>query len=120
MFLRQLPRLEGMAFVWQEPIAAVFHMKNTLIPLDIAFWDENMRIVDILHMMPCEEDPCPLYRPRHRFVGAVELNERVLRSEGVQLGDVVTLRAGQPDQQRCQRPGLMSSSAERGPQVPAW
>jgi uncharacterized membrane protein (UPF0127 family) len=35
-----LGALDGMAFVWPEPTSGGFWMKDTLIPLSIAFWDE--------------------------------------------------------------------------------
>jgi uncharacterized membrane protein (UPF0127 family) len=36
-------------------------MKDTLIPLDIAFFDGDGRLVGGLTMTPCEADPCPSY-----------------------------------------------------------
>jgi uncharacterized membrane protein (UPF0127 family) len=65
-------------------------MKNTLIPLDIAFWNDDERIVDIFTMEPCRKDPCPLYTPTHDYVAAVEMNAGVLRSSGIKIGDIVT------------------------------
>src|ERR1051325_9356737 len=46
----------GMAFVFDGPTAAGFWMKDTSIPLDIAFWGRGGRIVAILHMTPCPGD----------------------------------------------------------------
>jgi uncharacterized membrane protein (UPF0127 family) len=62
-------------------------MKNTLIPLDIAFWDTEGVIVDILEMHPCREDPCPLYTPGKRYVGAVEANVGIMARHNVAIGD---------------------------------
>ncbi len=91
MFVESLPTLEGMAFIWDEPGNRAFHMKDTLIPLDIAFWDENMRIINIIQMQPCRADPCPVHRSSRPAVGAVEVNQGLFGSEGVRVGDVVTL-----------------------------
>lgn len=79
----------GMAFVWDDPIAAVFWMKDTVIPLDIAFWDADGRIVAILTMRPCTADPCPTYDPGTSVLGALEVNAGELAAAGVRTGDVV-------------------------------
>ncbi len=52
---------EGMVFLFDGPTDGSFWMKDTLIPLSIAFWDEDGRIVGIRDMDPCTEDPCPTY-----------------------------------------------------------
>lgn len=66
-------------------------MQDTLIPLDIAFWDQNNVIVDILQMTPCRSKPCPPYTPRTDYVGAVEMNSGLLADSSVKAGDVVTI-----------------------------
>jgi uncharacterized protein len=92
MNVRQLPAMAGMAFLFPGPIQSPFNMMNTLIPLDIAFWDEGMRIVEILHMNPCERHPCQTYTPSHRYIGALEVNQGLLESKGIRVGDRVALR----------------------------
>ncbi|HEU5225764.1 MAG TPA: DUF192 domain-containing protein [Actinomycetota bacterium] len=82
---------DGMAFVWQEPLVSTFWMKDTLIPLSIAFWDDDGRIISILDMDPCTEDPCPTYGPDEPFVGAVEVDRGTFERDGVALGDRVHL-----------------------------
>ncbi|HEX2258792.1 MAG TPA: DUF192 domain-containing protein [Actinomycetota bacterium] len=91
MNVRDLPPTAGMVFLFQAPARSSFHMKDTLIPLDIAFWDERMVIVDILQMVPCEQDPCQIYTPSHDYVAALEVNRGLLASKGVRLGDRVML-----------------------------
>ena len=58
MGIESLPTDEGMAFVFEEPVDSTFWMKDTLIPLSIAFVDEDGRVIDVLDMEPCEADPC--------------------------------------------------------------
>ena len=82
---------DGMAFVWEEPVVSSFWMKDTLIPLSIAFWDDAGRIISILDMDPCTEDPCPSYGPDEPFVGAVEVDRGALEERGVTVGDRVEL-----------------------------
>lgn len=84
----------GMAFLWDQPIEARFWMKDTLIPLQVAFWDTAGRIVGLIEMTPCEADPCPTYGPDEAFVGAVEANTGWFTSHGVAVGDTVELDAG--------------------------
>jgi uncharacterized membrane protein (UPF0127 family) len=82
---------DGMAFVWDEPVQATFWMKDTLIPLSIAFWDDQGRIISILDMDPCTGDPCPSYGPHEPFVGAVEVGRGTFAMRGVAVGDTVEL-----------------------------
>jgi len=82
---------DGMAFLWEEPVVSSFWMKDTLIPLSIAFWDDAGRIISILDMDPCTVDPCPSFGPDEPFVGAVEVDRGTLEERGVTVGDRVEL-----------------------------
>ena len=81
----------GMVFLLPAPSDRGFWMKNTLIPLDIAFWDQRERIVAVLQMTPCRSDPCPVYEPGEEYVGAVETNEGFFARHGIGPGDLVSL-----------------------------
>lgn len=52
MFRNELPDNEGMLFIFEEEGIRSFWMQNTFIPLDIAFLDRTLTIVDIQQMMP--------------------------------------------------------------------
>jgi len=86
-----LGRNAGMAFLFDAPTRDAFWMKDTLIPLSIAFWDRQGRIVAIFDMQPCTADPCPTYRPDVPYVGAVEVNLGFFQEHGVKVGNVVEL-----------------------------
>lgn len=70
----------GMLFVFPTPTREQFWMKNTLIPLTIAFIDSNWHIVEILEMPvapdPTSDDPSkfPLYGPHRPYRYAIEVN----------------------------------------------
>lgn len=52
MHRKHLPKDQGMLFKFQSPTFASFWMKNTYIPLDIAFIDSNGKILQIESMSP--------------------------------------------------------------------
>jgi uncharacterized membrane protein (UPF0127 family) len=93
MGIRHLPADQGMAFVWPEPVVGTFWMKDTLIPLSIAFVDERGRVIDVLDMQPCEADPCPTYGVDEPYLLAVEANLGWFDDHGVEAGDRAELRA---------------------------
>jgi uncharacterized protein len=81
----------GMVFLVPEPTDGSFWMKDTLIPLSVAFWDREGRIFRILDMEPCREEPCRLYEPGGPWLGAVEVNQGFFEDRGVEVGDRVRL-----------------------------
>jgi uncharacterized membrane protein (UPF0127 family) len=91
MGVRNLDPDAGMAFLLDRPTEGSFWMKDTLIPLAIAFWGPDGLILDIQEMTPCRTDPCPLYSPDAPFVGAVEANRGFFAANGVLPGDRVQL-----------------------------
>lgn len=63
MHRSELPAGEGMLFVFPDDKARQFWMKNTLLPLDILFFDRKGHLVSMAsHAMPCTADPCQIYR----------------------------------------------------------
>jgi uncharacterized membrane protein (UPF0127 family) len=91
--VRNLPANGGMAFVYERPVRPRFWMKDTLIPLSIAFWGPDGRIVGIRSMPPCHADPCPTYGSPAPIVGALEVNSGFFGEHGVEVGDRVDLRS---------------------------
>lgn len=71
------------------PVTTRFWMKDTLIPLSIAFWDANGRIVAIRDMVPCTADPCATYGAPAPYVAALEVNRGFFQAHGVTVGDRV-------------------------------
>jgi uncharacterized protein len=87
-----LPADAGMLFVYPGPTEGAYWMKDTLIPLSIAFYDVDGTILRILDMEPCRRDPCPVYDPGVRYGGALEVNQGAFERWGVREGDHLELR----------------------------
>ena len=84
-----LPADRGMLFDFQEPTQAGFWMKNTLIPLSIAFVDGDGTIVHIEDMQPETEDIHASPKP-YRY--AIEVNQGWYAAHGISAGDRVGVR----------------------------
>ena len=95
MFRHDLERIGGMVFLFPEGTEGGFWMKNTFIPLSIAFFDERGRILRILDMEPCPGDPCPVYDPGVPYHGALEVERGMYERWGIERGDRIrVVRAG--------------------------
>ena len=68
-------------------------MKNTLIPLDIAFYGARGTILRIFTMQPCRREPCRIYDPNVAYRGALEVNAGSFRRWRVRAGDRIAVRA---------------------------
>jgi uncharacterized membrane protein (UPF0127 family) len=89
---RTLAPRAGMAFLWPGEVRGRFWMKDTSIPLSIAFWDRRGRILKILDMAPCPKPPCPVYDPKIAFSGALEVNRGAFRRWGAHPGSAIRIR----------------------------
>lgn len=82
---------DGMLFVFPQSTMGGFWMKNTLVPLTIAFFDANGKRVRKLRMTPCRSDPCRIYEPGRRYRFALELRAGDPR-KAAKLGPLRELR----------------------------
>ena len=87
MYRRQMPEDEGMLFVFEYPQPLSFWMKNTYLPLDIAFVARDGSILNILRMKPLDEDP--RYLSQGPALYAIEANAGWFQSQGIKAGDKV-------------------------------
>jgi uncharacterized membrane protein (UPF0127 family) len=76
----------GMLFVFERPEALSFWMKNTHIPLSIAFIDANGRILNIEDMAPQTETT---HRSRGPGLYALEMRKGWFAERGIRAGDRV-------------------------------
>jgi len=65
--------LDGMVFVLPKPSGGRFWMKDTLIPLDIAFFATDGSLLGVRKMEPCIADPCPKYGVEGLWQWAIEV-----------------------------------------------
>jgi uncharacterized membrane protein (UPF0127 family) len=78
----------GMLFVFPDTSTRAFWMKNTLIPLDILYFDANRRLVSMQwDVPPCRTDPCPLYPSNAPARYVLELSAGMTRRIGAKMGD---------------------------------
>jgi uncharacterized membrane protein (UPF0127 family) len=89
MFRPSMPANDGMLFVFERPGQQCFWMKNTLIPLSIAFLGDDGSVVNIDDMKPQTLDGHCSAKPV-RFV--LEMNEGWFARRGIKTGS--RLRGG--------------------------
>ncbi len=83
MFRRELPGNNGMLFVFEQPDVQCFWMRNTLLPLSIAFIADDGTIVNIEDMAPQTEDPHCAKKPV-RY--ALEMSQGWFKQHGIAAG----------------------------------
>jgi len=88
---RRRAPVDGMLFVFPRDTTGGFWMKDTLVPLTIAFFDVDGQRVRKLSMTPCRGGPCPIYSPRRRYRFALELRASDTRP-AARLGPLRELR----------------------------
>jgi uncharacterized protein len=84
--VEHLPDGAGMLFLFDRDRTSGFWMKDTLVPLEIAFATANGEVVEVLSMEPCEEDPCETYAPQGPYRAALEVPDGWLSERGVGPG----------------------------------
>ncbi|HJU52231.1 MAG TPA: DUF192 domain-containing protein [Acidimicrobiia bacterium] len=61
MGIADLGDFDGMLFAWTDPITTGFFMKDTLIALDLFFFDGEGVLIDRTTLEPCRAEPCPVF-----------------------------------------------------------
>ena len=86
MYRTALGEDRGMLFVYADERPLSYWMRNTLIPLSIAYIDSRGRITDILDMKPLDDKP-PHYVSSEPVQYALEVNQGFFEERGVKVGD---------------------------------
>jgi uncharacterized protein len=87
MFRREMGVNEGMLFVFEQPNVQCFWMKNTLLPLSIAFIAEDGKVVNLDDMKPQTEQSHCSSKPV-RFV--LEMNQGWFAKRGIKPGETIS------------------------------
>jgi uncharacterized membrane protein (UPF0127 family) len=66
-------------------------MKNTLLPLSIAFYSATGAFIGAFDMEPCTADPCPTYPTSPDFAVAIETAQGNLAELGIEPGSTLEL-----------------------------
>ena len=92
MFRTRMAADHGMLFLFPSAAPRMFWMKNTLIPLDILFFDSQQRLINVsADTLPCKRDPCPTYASAAPAQYVLELNAGITARIKLRPGDVLTI-----------------------------
>jgi len=90
MFRDRLGENEGMWFEFSKEDYRSFWMRNTKVPLSIAFVDKKGSICNIEEMVPYNESPV---RSRRKAMFALEMNRGWFKRKGIRAGDFIRIGA---------------------------
>lgn len=85
MFVESMPDDEGMVFLYEVPQIIKFWMKNTLIPLDMLFFDETNTLIHIEHSAT-PHDETPRGPADKNTCSVVELNGGMAKKLNITIG----------------------------------
>jgi len=86
MYRKHLGNNDGMLFVYPDTAPRSFWMKDTTLPLSIAFINKRGKILRIREMTPLDIKPVKSVVPASY---AVEVNRGWFEANGVAVGDIV-------------------------------
>ena len=88
---RDLGKDEGMLFVYNRPQRMSFWMRNTPTPLDIGFFDQAGKLLEIYPLHPFDETA--VGSKNTQLLMALEMNQGWFRENGVKPGAQIDLKA---------------------------
>ncbi len=95
MYREHMADDEGMLFVFPDTQTRAFWMKNTLIPLDILYFDQNQKLVSISeNTPPCKNTTtrCPNYPSAKPAKYVLEINAGLSQQYGYKSGDKLIIQ----------------------------
>lgn len=93
MFRDNMADDHGMLFLFDDVQPRAFWMKNTHIPLDILFFDQDYKLVSAQERVPpCRSDPCSTYPSTGPAKYVLELNSGMTEKLGVKAGDKISVK----------------------------
>ena len=90
MYRKELPKNQGMWFIFDKNVTGPFWMENTFVSLDIIFIDSQNKIVSIV------KDTVPLSREQISSTGpyryVLEVNAGYSEKQSLVTGDIIILK----------------------------
>ena len=88
MYRENLPYDNAMFFIWEYKKKQCMWMRNTYIPLNVAYLDSSGKILEIYDMVPLsDESVCSKKRVRY----ALEVNLNWFEDNNILVGDVLDI-----------------------------
>ena len=88
MYRENLPYDNAMFFIWEYKKSQCMWMRNTYIPLNVAYLDSSGKILEIYDMVPLsDESVCSKKRVRY----ALEVNLNWFEDNNILVGDVLDI-----------------------------
>lgn len=88
MYRENLPYDNAMFFIWEYKKRQCMWMRNTYIPLNVAYLDSSGKILEIYDMVPLsDESVCSKKRVRY----ALEVNLNWFEDNNILVGDVLDI-----------------------------
>ena len=94
MYREQMDDDSGMLFIFPDSQYRAFWMKNTLIPLDILYFDNSRKLINISeNTPPCKNTTtrCPNYPSEKPAKYVLEINAGLSQKHGFKVGDEMTI-----------------------------
>ena len=89
MYRRSIPNNYGMLFVWPYEGQQCMWMKNTYIPLSVAYMDIRGKIIEIYDMVPFSKDSvCSTKAAKY----ALEVNSGWFEEKDINIGDSIEVK----------------------------
>ena len=93
MSREELDENKGMLFAFEQEGEYSFWMKDTLIPLDIVWINENKEIVFIMeNAVPCLMEECDVINPQASALYVLEINSGISQKIGLEIGEKVRFK----------------------------
>ena len=88
MFKRYIPEDYGMFFIWDRKKVQCMWMKNTYIPLSVAYIDKSGEIMNIYDMVPLSKTSVCSKKPA---LYALEVNQGWFNRNDINVGDILAI-----------------------------
>ena len=88
MYKKAIPENYGMFFIWNLNKVQCMWMKNTYIPLSVAYMDRSGKIINIYDMVPLSKASVCSKTP---VLYALEVNRGWFKRNNIKVGDILNL-----------------------------